>query len=137
MRPAAPALTAFEVAVGGRRRTLPGGHRVRIHAQAHRAAGTAPLRAGGSEHRVQPFGLGLRLDRHGARYDQHPHPVGDPLVAQHLGRRPHAPKDADWDDAVAYWRSLRTDDDATFGTEVQLDAADITPYVTWGTNPAQ
>jgi len=61
----------------------------------------------------------------------------DETTFAYLQGRPHAPKDADWDDAVAYWRSLRTDDDATFDTEVQLDAADITPYVTWGTNPAQ
>ena len=61
----------------------------------------------------------------------------DETTFAYLLGRPHAPKDADWDDAVAYWRSLRTDDDATFDTEVQLDAADITPYVTWGTNPAQ
>ena len=61
----------------------------------------------------------------------------DETTFAYLQGRAHAPKDADWDDAVAYWRSLRTDDDATFDTEVQLDAADITPYVTWGTNPAQ
>ena len=61
----------------------------------------------------------------------------DETTFAYLQGRPHAPKAADWDDAVAYWRSLRTDDDATFDTEVQLDAADITPYVTWGTNPAQ
>ena len=61
----------------------------------------------------------------------------DETTFAYLQGRPHAPKDADWDDAVAYWRSLRTDDDATFDTEVRLDAADITPYVTWGTNPAQ
>ena len=61
----------------------------------------------------------------------------DETTFAYLLGRPHAPKDADWDDAVAYWRSLRTDDDATFDTEVRLDAADITPYVTWGTNPAQ
>jgi len=61
----------------------------------------------------------------------------DETTFAYLQGRAHAPKDADWGDAVAYWRSLRTDDDATFDTEVQLDAADITPYVTWGTNPAQ
>jgi len=61
----------------------------------------------------------------------------DETTFAYLQGRPHAPKDADWDDAVAYWRSVRTDDDATFDTEVRLDAADITPYVTWGTNPAQ
>ena len=61
----------------------------------------------------------------------------DETTFAYLQGRAHAPKDADWGDAVAYWRSLRTDDDATFDTEVRLDAADITPYVTWGTNPAQ
>jgi 3-isopropylmalate/(R)-2-methylmalate dehydratase large subunit len=54
-----------------------------------------------------------------------------------LAGRPHAPSGADWDGAVAYWRSLVTDDDATFDSEVVLDAARIEPYVTWGTNPGQ
>ncbi len=38
---------------------------------------------------------------------------------------------------MAYWRSLRTDDDAVFDAEVVLDAADLEPFVTWGTNPGQ
>ncbi|WP_369130620.1 3-isopropylmalate dehydratase large subunit [Modestobacter roseus] len=51
--------------------------------------------------------------------------------------RPHAPQGADWDAAVAQWRTLRTDDDAVFDREVRIDAASLTPYVTWGTNPGQ
>ncbi|MCM3523464.1 aconitase family protein, partial [Curtobacterium sp. P97] len=43
----------------------------------------------------------------------------------------------DWDAAVAAWRELRTDDDAVFDREVVIDAASLTPYVTWGTNPGQ
>jgi 3-isopropylmalate/(R)-2-methylmalate dehydratase large subunit len=43
----------------------------------------------------------------------------------------------DWDAAVAYWRTLRTDDDAVFDREVVIDAAELTPFVTWGTNPGQ
>ena len=54
-----------------------------------------------------------------------------------LQGRPHAPQGADWDAAVAYWETLRTDDDAVFDKEVVLDASRITPFVTWGTNPAQ
>jgi 3-isopropylmalate/(R)-2-methylmalate dehydratase large subunit len=49
----------------------------------------------------------------------------------------HAPKGAEWDEAVAYWRTLATDEGAAFDKEVVIDAADITPHVTWGTNPAQ
>ncbi len=49
-------------------------------------------------------------------------------------RSPHA---ADWDAALAYWRTLVTDEGATFDHEVVLDAAEITPFVTWGTNPGQ
>jgi 3-isopropylmalate/(R)-2-methylmalate dehydratase large subunit len=55
----------------------------------------------------------------------------------YLKGRPHAPEGRDWDEAVAYWRSLRTDDDAEFDAEVTLDAATLTPFVTWGTNPGQ
>jgi 3-isopropylmalate/(R)-2-methylmalate dehydratase large subunit len=54
-----------------------------------------------------------------------------------LRGRPHAPEGEDWDAAVAYWRTLSTDDDATFDREVVIDAAELTPFVTWGTNPGQ
>ena len=50
---------------------------------------------------------------------------------------PHAPDEAAWDDEVAYWRTLRSDDDAVFDREVVLDGSAITPFVSWGTNPAQ
>jgi 3-isopropylmalate/(R)-2-methylmalate dehydratase large subunit len=61
----------------------------------------------------------------------------DDVTFDYLKGRPHAPQGADWDAAVAYWRTLRTDDDAVFDTEVVLDAADLEPFVTWGTNPGQ
>ncbi|WP_194947850.1 3-isopropylmalate dehydratase large subunit [Actinomyces trachealis] len=61
----------------------------------------------------------------------------DQTTFDYLKGRPHAPEGQDWDDAVAYWSSLRTDADATFDTEVVLAAADIEPFVTWGTNPGQ
>ncbi len=51
--------------------------------------------------------------------------------------RPHAPSGAEWDEAVEYWRSLATDDDAVFDTEVVIDASTLSPFVTWGTNPGQ
>jgi 3-isopropylmalate/(R)-2-methylmalate dehydratase large subunit len=59
----------------------------------------------------------------------------DATTFAYLRGRPHAPAGAAWDDAVAHWRSLRTDDGAGFDTEVHLDGADIPPHVTWGTNP--
>jgi 3-isopropylmalate/(R)-2-methylmalate dehydratase large subunit len=61
----------------------------------------------------------------------------DDTTFAYLEGKPHAPKGADWDAAVAYWRSLVTDDDATFDTTVTIDAAAIEPWVTWGTNPGQ
>ncbi|HEY9475262.1 MAG TPA: 3-isopropylmalate dehydratase large subunit [Mycobacteriales bacterium] len=61
----------------------------------------------------------------------------DEATFEFLRGRPHAPAGADWDTAVEYWRSLRTDDDAAFDREVFLDADALTPYVTWGTNPGQ
>jgi 3-isopropylmalate/(R)-2-methylmalate dehydratase large subunit len=51
--------------------------------------------------------------------------------------RPAAPKGADWDAAVARWRELPTDEGATFDTEVDIDASDLSPMVTWGTTPGQ
>ena len=53
----------------------------------------------------------------------------------YLKGRPYAPKGADWDRAVAYWRSLASEPDAVFDSEVHLDAAEIEPMATWGTSP--
>ena len=61
----------------------------------------------------------------------------DATTFEYLRGRAHAPQGQDWDDAVAWWSSLRTDDDAVFDAEVVLDAADLEPFVTWGTNPGQ
>jgi 3-isopropylmalate/(R)-2-methylmalate dehydratase large subunit len=61
----------------------------------------------------------------------------DETTFAYLAGRPHAPTGAEWDAAVAYWQTLRTDDDASFDAEIVLDAAEITPFVTWGTNPGQ
>ena len=59
----------------------------------------------------------------------------DATTYAYLQGRPHAP--ADWDEAVAAWDALRTDDDAVFDRVVTLDASTVTPFVTWGTNPGQ
>ncbi|WP_091967887.1 3-isopropylmalate dehydratase large subunit [Propionibacterium cyclohexanicum] len=61
----------------------------------------------------------------------------DATTFAYLKGRPHAPKGAEWDDAVEYWTSLRSDPDASYDAEVVLDAASLTPFVTWGTNPGQ
>ena len=58
----------------------------------------------------------------------------DTTFAYLRGRR-HAPTGRAWDEAVARWRTLRTDDGATFDREVSFDAADIAPMITYGTNP--
>jgi 3-isopropylmalate/(R)-2-methylmalate dehydratase large subunit len=61
----------------------------------------------------------------------------DQTTFDYLKGRPHAPEDDDWDKAVDYWTTLRTDDDAVFDAEVFLDANNLEPFVTWGTNPGQ
>lgn len=61
----------------------------------------------------------------------------DHVTYDFLQGRPHAPTGADWDAAVEYWDSLRTDADAEFDAEVHIDATQLTPFVTWGTNPGQ
>jgi 3-isopropylmalate/(R)-2-methylmalate dehydratase large subunit len=61
----------------------------------------------------------------------------DDTTFEYLRGRPYAPRGKAWDEAVTAWRALRTDDDATFDAEVDLDAAALTPFVTWGTNPGQ
>jgi 3-isopropylmalate/(R)-2-methylmalate dehydratase large subunit len=59
----------------------------------------------------------------------------DDKTIEYLRRRPMAPTGADWDAAVAYWRTLPSDANAVFDKTVILDAADIGPNVTWGTSP--
>ena len=61
----------------------------------------------------------------------------DAVTFSYLKGRPHAPEGADWDAALECWSMLRSDDDATFDVEVTLDANELEPFVTWGTNPGQ
>ncbi len=61
----------------------------------------------------------------------------DETTFEYLKDRPHAPKGEEWDRAVEEWRSLRTDEGATFDKEVVIRAEDLVPYVSWGTTPAQ
>jgi 3-isopropylmalate/(R)-2-methylmalate dehydratase large subunit len=61
----------------------------------------------------------------------------DQTTFDYIEGRPEAPQGADWDGAVAHWKSLRSDDDAAFDKEIVLDASEMTPFVTWGTNPGQ
>ncbi|ROR55905.1 3-isopropylmalate dehydratase large subunit [Luteococcus japonicus] len=61
----------------------------------------------------------------------------DQTTFDYLKGRPNAPEDEDWEAAVEYWKTLRTDDDAVFDVQVDLDASTLTPFVTWGTNPGQ
>ncbi len=61
----------------------------------------------------------------------------DQTTFDYIEGKPEAPKGADWDAAVAHWRTLVTDEDAVFDKEIVLDASTMTPFVTWGTNPGQ
>jgi 3-isopropylmalate/(R)-2-methylmalate dehydratase large subunit len=61
----------------------------------------------------------------------------DDTTFAYLEGRAHAPAGAAWEAALDDWRTLRTDDDASFDSEVTVDAARLAPHVTWGTNPAQ
>ena len=59
----------------------------------------------------------------------------DETTLAYLKGRPHAPEGTDWDAAVEFWRTLRSDADAHFDAQVDIDATRLTPFVTWGTNP--
>jgi 3-isopropylmalate/(R)-2-methylmalate dehydratase large subunit len=59
----------------------------------------------------------------------------DDVTIEYLRGRRFAPKGREWDQAVVYWRTLKSDPDAKFDREVTLDARDIKPHVTWGTSP--
>ena len=61
----------------------------------------------------------------------------DQVTIDYVKGKPHAPTGAEWDAAVAYWQTLTTDADAKFDKEVNLNADELAPFVTWGTNPGQ
>jgi 3-isopropylmalate/(R)-2-methylmalate dehydratase large subunit len=61
----------------------------------------------------------------------------DETTFAYIEGRPKAPEGQEWADAVAYWRTLTTDEDAEFDAEVVIDASQLSPFVTWGTNPGQ
>jgi 3-isopropylmalate/(R)-2-methylmalate dehydratase large subunit len=61
----------------------------------------------------------------------------DQTTFDYLEGRPHAPQGSDWDEAVEYWKTLRTDEGAAFDAEVIIDGDALEPFVTWGTNPGQ
>ncbi len=59
----------------------------------------------------------------------------DEITFEYMKGREKTPKGEDWDKALAYWKTLKTDEGAKFDTEYQFDAADIEPMITYGTNP--
>jgi len=61
----------------------------------------------------------------------------DETTFKYLERRPSAPRGPAWEQALDYWRGLPTDADASFDHEIRVDATQLAPYVTWGTNPGQ
>ena len=61
----------------------------------------------------------------------------DETTFEYLKGRQHAPQGEQWDEAVEYWKSLVTEDDAEFDKVVEIDGSALTPFVTWGTNPGQ
>jgi len=61
----------------------------------------------------------------------------DDTTFSYLEGRRHAPRGAEWERALDDWRTLRTDDGASFDTDVAIDAASLRPHVSWGTNPGQ
>ena len=61
----------------------------------------------------------------------------DETTYAYLEGRPFAPGGAAWEEALAYWRTLPTDPGATYDRTIRIDAGELVPFVTWGTNPAQ
>jgi 3-isopropylmalate/(R)-2-methylmalate dehydratase large subunit len=59
----------------------------------------------------------------------------DEITFAYVRGRKFSPKDGEWQQAVEFWRSLASDQDATFDKVVDIDAAQLSPFVTWGTNP--
>jgi len=91
----------------------------------------APIRALSMEGRMTVCNMSIEA---GARAGMI---APDETTFAYLKGRPQTPQGAAWDQAVAYWRTLPTDAGATYDETIILDAADLAPQVTWGTNPGQ
>jgi 3-isopropylmalate/(R)-2-methylmalate dehydratase large subunit len=61
----------------------------------------------------------------------------DEKTFAYLKDKPYAPKGSSWDKAVAHWKTLKTDEGATFDNTIEIDVSSFAPFVTWGTNPGQ
>jgi 3-isopropylmalate/(R)-2-methylmalate dehydratase large subunit len=61
----------------------------------------------------------------------------DDVTAAYVDGKPYAPTGQAWQDALDYWATLRTDDDAVYDRVVTVDVSELTPFVTWGTNPGE
>ena len=61
----------------------------------------------------------------------------DEKTFEYLKGRKYAPRGTNWEEALAHWRTLATDADATYDRVIEIDAATLVPHVTWGTNPGQ
>lgn len=61
----------------------------------------------------------------------------DETTFEYIKGKPHAPQGEDWNKAIQYWKTLTTDADAVFDAEVIIEASELSPFVTWGTNPGQ
>ena len=59
----------------------------------------------------------------------------DDTTIEYVANRPFSPKDKQWDQAVTYWKTLQSDDDANFDASIEINASDLKPQVTWGTSP--
>jgi 3-isopropylmalate/(R)-2-methylmalate dehydratase large subunit len=61
----------------------------------------------------------------------------DEVTFEYLKNKNYAPKEADWDDAIGEWSELFTDEDAVYDKEIVIDASELEPSISWGTNPSQ
>ncbi len=100
----------------------------------HRARDRVSRRSDTQPHDGRPDDDLQHVDRGGARAGL---VAPDETTFAYMRGRPHAPTGEEWDRAVESWAALPSDDDATFDSAVVLDGAQLLPYVTWGTNPAQ
>lgn len=61
----------------------------------------------------------------------------DQTTFEYLKGKPYAPNDKEWEQAIEYWKSLRSDEDAHYDTEISINISELSPMITWGTNPEQ
>ena len=87
------------------------------------------VRGSGREGKLKLCNISIEMGARGCMIAQ------EEVTFEYIKGRENTPKGEEWDKALAHWKTLKSDDDAVFDREIEYNAADIEPMITYGTNP--